>query len=452
LFAETLGDSEVSGLDESASTPAERLFREAVKSLAAGVTAGLRWHPYLGHPFYVSRGEGPYLYDLGGRRVVDFNMANGAVLLGHGHPAVVEAVQTGLAAGVLTASETEHHVRLAESVCRIVPCAERVRFAATGTEAVLVAVRLARHSTGRRKILLFAGHYHGLAEPFLFRPPDPAGDGKPRPASGGVPATYGEDVIIVPWNDAEAVDRALARHRGEIAAVLCEPVHYNAGCIPPQPGFLPYLRDRTQDEGIVLIFDEVLSGFRMALGGAQQHFGVTPDLSTLAKAVANGMPLAVICGRADLMEQLSPAGPVAHSGTYSGQLLSVLAALATLRELQAPGLYPALNSRAERFYSQLQETFDRAGVPACVQGLGARFGIYFGRREPVITWAQALDCDHSLHRRFVLGCLERGLFFHAYLGLPGHAGFSLAHTGEVLDHALTVFEDVARHLATGPGG
>jgi len=417
-------------------------------SLAAGVTAGLRYHPYLGHPFYVSRGQGPYLYDLEGRRFVDLNMANGAALLGHGHPDVAEAVQAGLEAGILTASETEHHVRLAETLCRIVPCAERVRLASTGTEATLVAVRLARHATGRGKLLLFAGHYHGLAEPFLFRSADPLGEGAPQPASGGVPVTYANDVVIVPWNDAEAFDRALVRHRGEIAAVICEPVHYNAGCIPPQPGFLSYLRARTRDEGIVLIFDEVLSGFRMALGGAQQYFGVTPDLCTLAKAVANGLPLAVICGRTDLMEHLSPAGPVAHSGTYSGQLLSVLAAIATLRALQVPGLYEELNRRAERFYARFQEILDLSGVPARVQGLGARFGIYFGRREPVITWSQAMACDQSLHRRFVLGCIERGLFFHAYRGLPGHAGFSLAHTDEVLDHALTVIEDVARQLAS----
>ncbi len=434
-------------MSETDSPSAAQLFSDARLSLAGGVTAGLRWHPYLGRPFYVSRAEGPYLYDLEGRRYLDFNMANGAVLLGHGHPAVCEAVQAGLAAGVLTASETEHHVRLAATLCRVIPCAERVRFAVTGTEASLVALRLARHATGRRKLLVFAGHFHGLAEPFLFRPSHPGDDGPPLPASGGVPREYGQDVVIVPWNDPDALDRALARQRGEIAAAVCEPVHYNAGCIPPQPGFLAYLRQRTQEEGIVLIFDEVLSGFRMALGGAQEYYGVTPDLCTLAKAVASGFPLAVLCGRADLMEQLSPGGPVAHSGTYTGQLLSVLAALATLRELQAPGVYQELNRRAERFYAALQGLFDRTGVPAKVQGLGARFGLYFGRREPVVNWADAVACDQSLHRRFVLGCIRRGLFFHAYLGLPGHAGFSLAHGDDCLDEALSVIEDVASDLA-----
>ena len=428
-------------------TAAGQLYAEARQSLAGGVTAGLRWHPYLGRPFYATRAEGPYLYDLEGKRYLDFNMANGAVLLGHGHPAVNRAVQLGLAAGILTASETEHHVSLATTLCRVIPCAERVRFAVTGTEANLVAVRLARHVTGRRKLLTFAGHFHGLAEPFLFRAAEGTGSGVPVPASGGVPDTDGQNLVIVPWNDPDAFDRALARHRGELAAVICEPVHYNAGCIPPQPGFLAHLRRRTQEEGIVLIFDEVLSGFRMALGGAQEYYGVTPDLCTLAKALANGLPLAAICGRADLMEHLSPAGPVAHSGTYTGQLLGVLAARATLEALESPGVYVELGRRAARFYDEAQSIFDRAGIPARIQGLGARFGLYFGRREPVVTWAEAVASDEALHRRFVLGCLERGLYFHAYLGLPGHAGFSLAHDDDCLDHALTVIETVARELA-----
>lgn len=433
-------------VSQLSSTAARQLYHEARRSLAGGVTAGLRWHPYLGRPFYATRAEGPYLYDLEGERYLDFNMANGAVLLGHGYPAVNRAVQLGLAAGVLTASETEHHVSLAATLCRVIPCAERVRFAVTGTEANLVAVRLARHATGRRKLLAFAGHFHGLAEPFLFRAADGTGSGVPVPASGGVPDTYGQDLVIVPWNDPDAFEHALVRHRGELAAVICEPVHYNAGCIPPQPGFLAHLRRRTSEEGIVLIFDEVLSGFRMALGGAQEYYGVTPDLCTLAKALANGLPLAALCGRADLMEQLSPAGPVAHSGTYTGQLLGVLAARATLEALESPGVYEELGRRAARFYDEVQSIFDRAGIPARVQGLGARFGLYFGRREPVVSWQEAITCDEALHRRFLLGCLERGLYFHAYLGLPGHAGFSLAHDDDCLDQALTVIETVAREL------
>jgi glutamate-1-semialdehyde 2,1-aminomutase len=358
-----------------------RLYENARAVLAGGVSASMRMHPYLGQPFYLSRGEGPYVFDTEGRRYIDFNGSNGASLLGHHHPAVTAAVQHGLDLGTIAAAETEFHAQLATMISEIVPVAERVRFASTGSEVTLVAVRLARYTTGRTKILKFTGHFHGLTEPFLFKPAE-AGSGN-VPSSGGVPEVYGDDCLIVPWNDAEAFEQALAEHSGEIAAVICEPVFYNAGCIPPQPGFLELLRARTRAEGIVLIFDEVLSGFRMALGGAQEEFGITPDLCTFAKAIANGMPLSVLAGRADLMEQLAPNGPVAHSGTYSGHLLSVLAAIATLHELRRPAVYAELRTRSAAFYAALQERFDRGGLTVRVQGLGARFGLYFGRREPV---------------------------------------------------------------------
>ncbi len=417
---------------------AERLFDRARGVLAGGVSASMRLHPYLGRPFYHDRGEGPYIYDLDGRRYIDFNGSNGAALLGHHHPAVRRAVQAGLDAGIIAAAETPFHQQLAANLAAIVPAIERVRFASTGTEVTMVAARLARQATGRTKILKFDGHFHGLSDLFLFR----RQAGEVVPSSGGVPAAGAGDVIMAPWNDAAAFDAALDRHGPEIAAVICEPVYYNAGCVPPAPGFLELLRRRTADAGIVLIFDEVLSGFRMALGGAQEWSGVTPDLCTLAKALANGMPLSAVGGRADLLALLAPEGPVAHSGTYSGHLLSVLAALATLDALRRPGVYDDLNARADRFYRELQAIFDRHGLPARVQGLGARFGLYFGRREPVRSAADAAAHDHDLNRRFVLGCLERGVYFHAYThqGPPGHAGFSLAHTPDVLADALEAME------------
>ncbi len=418
--------------------------------LAGGVSASMRYHPYLGQPFYLSRGSGAYVYDLDGRRYIDFNESNGATILGHGHPKVVAAIQQGLDAGIIAAAETPFHQQLATMISEIVPAAERVRFSSTGSEVTLVAIRLARNATGRTKILKFTGHFHGLTEPFLFKPSDdPEMDSDVVPSSGGVPDAYGADVVIVPWNDAAAFDRALDRNAGQIAAVICEPVFYNAGCIPPEPGFLQHLRQRTSDHGIVLIFDEVLSGFRMALGGAQNYYGVTPDLTTFAKAIANGMPLSVVAGRSDLMEQLAPTGPVAHSGTYSGHLLSVLAAIATLDELRKPGMYASLLTRSERFYTALQELFDRRGLPVRVQGLGARFGLYFGRTESVRTYTDALGHDHDMNARFVVGCLERGVYLHAYgrTGAPGHSGFSFAHTDEDFAEALTCISDVIDDLA-----
>ncbi len=427
------------------------MFESARSVLAGGVSASMRFHPYLGQPFYISRGDGAYVYDVDGSRYIDFNESNGATLLGHGHPRVREAVQRGLDAGIIAAAETPYHQQLAAELTEIIPAAERVRFASTGSEVTLVAIRLARYVTGRTKILKFTGHFHGLTEPFLFRLADSATDvDDVVPTSGGVPAAYGSDVVMVPWNDPDAFEQALSEHGESIAAVICEPVFYNAGCIPPEPGFLQLIRRQTLDQGIILIFDEVLSGFRMALGGAQEEYAVTPDLSTLAKAVANGMPLSVLTGRSDLMEHLAPSGEVAHSGTYSGHLLSVLAALATLEELRKPGMYASLSARSTAFYASLQDLFDRRGLPVCVQGLGARFGLYFGRREPVITYSDAQNHDHELNRQFVIGCLNRGVYFHAYnrAGAPGHSGFSLAHSDADLSDALSRMSDVVDDMAS----
>ncbi len=425
------------------------LYASARGVLAGGVSASMRFHPYLGQPFYLSRGDGAFVFDVHDARFIDFNESNGATILGHGHPAVNAAIRQGLDAGIIAAAETPFHQQLATMLTEIIPSAERVRFASTGSEVTLVAIRLARYVTGRTKIVKFTGHFHGLTEPFLFKPADGVAGNAVVPSSGGVPEVYGADVAVVPWNDPDAFERVLDGHRGEIAAVICEPVFYNAGCIPPEPGFLQLLRQRTQDDGIVLIFDEVLSGFRMSPGGAQMHFGVTPDLSTFAKAVANGMPLSVLVGRSDLMEQLAPGGPVAHSGTYSGHLLSVLAAIATVTELNKPGMYDGLRQRSESFYAALQELFDQRELPVLVQGLGARFGLYFGRREPVRTYADAVHHDHDLNRKFVLGCLKRGVYFHAYgsSGAPGHSGFSFAHTDEVFADALNKIADVIDELA-----
>ncbi len=421
------------------------LFDSARGVLAGGVSAAARIHPYLGRPFYQARGSGAYIEDLAGRRYIDFNMSNGAAILGHNDPAVREAVLEGLALGIIAGAETAYHEQLARTITEIIPAAERVRFATNGSDVTMIAVRLARHATGRTKIVKFDGHYHGLTELFLFRRDD---DGAVVPSSGGVPASWADDVLMTPWNDAAAFETLMARHGDEIAAVICEPVHYNAGCIPPAPGFLELLRARTTASGSVLIFDEVLSGFRMALGGVQEWSGVTPDLCTLAKALSNGLPLAAVAGRADLMAGFAPNGPVAHSGTYSGHPLSILAGQATLDALRAPGLYDALDALAESFYRDLQSIFDHHGVPVQVQGLGARFGLYFGRREPVTTYTDAAAHDHDLHRHFVAACLERGLFLPAYTkqGPPGHNGFSLAHTPAILADALAIMDEAAGTL------
>jgi glutamate-1-semialdehyde 2,1-aminomutase len=424
-------------------------FDRAKKVFAGGVSASMRIHPYLGRPVYVTHGDGAYIWDEDGTRLIDFNNSNGATMLGHNYPEIQAAMQQAISQGPVTAGETEEHIKLAERLCKMIPSAERVRFASTGTEVTSVALRLARHVTGRNKFLKFNGHFHGLADAFLFQPRDTIHtSAKPLASSGGVPMSYAYDSLSVSWNDREAFDELMSREGPSVAAIICEPVWYNAGCVPPDEGFLQHLREKADEYGCVLIFDEVLSGFRMASGGAQQHYGVTPDLTTLAKALANGMPLSALVGKAEIMEELAPVGPVAHSGTYSGHPLAVAAANVATDILSRKKTYNDLNKTANWFYEQMQECFDAANVPVRVQGVGARFGLYFNREPDVRTSEDATTNDHELNAKFVKECFDRGVYFHAYrtAGAPGHSGITLSHSREQLSEALEVIQAAAKTL------
>jgi len=252
---------------------------------------------------------------------------------------------------------------------------------------------------------------------------------------------------VIPWNDPAAFRQAIREREHEIAAVICEPVNYNSGCILPEPGMLELIREETAKRGIVLIFDEVLSSFRMAPGGAQEYYRVTPDVCTLAKAVANGLPLAVVAGKRDFMKALSPLGPAAHSGTYSGHLFSILAALASLGEITQPGFYDTIFANATRLYSGLQGLFDAHRIPARVQGLGARFGIFFGITKEVRNYQEAARIDGELGHRFIRACFERGVYFHNYGKMAlGHHGFSAAHTAADIAESLGRVEEAVKAM------
>ena len=416
----------------------EALFDFASRYMVAGVSGSARFNAALGRPLYLSHGDGCRLYDVDGRVYLDYNLSHGATFLGHNHPGIRKAIQQALDMGVICAYETEYHSRLAELLCRTVPCAEQVRFANSGSEATLVAIRLARAVTGRQKILKFEGHFHGLHDYVMWNAHGPARDTlptypyvPPEVESAGIPAA---DRRV---RDRRALERpgglrqAMREHGDELAAVICEPVNYNSGCILPQPGLLELLRRMTTQHGALLIFDEVLSGFRMAAGGAQEYYGVTPDLCTLAKAVANGLPLAVVAGRREYMQMLSPLGPAAHSGTYSGHLFAVLAVLASLGEITQPGFYDRIFAKADRLYAGLTALFDRHKVPARVQGLGARFGIYFGVTTEVTNYQDAARIDgelgYSIHpgllraRRVLPQLRQAGAWAPRLLG-RAHAG------------------------------
>jgi len=435
-------------------THSDALFDFASRYLVAGVSGSARMNAALGRPLYLSRGDGCRLYDVDGRAYLDYNLSHGATFLGHNHPAVREAIQRALDMGVICAYETEHHSRLAERISRAVPCAEQLRFANSGSEATLAAIRVARAVTGRAALLKFEGHFHGLHDYVVWNAHSPERTAFPtypyvplQVESAGVPPEIAPLVIVIPWNDPAALEQAMREHGHELAAVICEPVNYNSGCIPPAPGMLELLRAETTRHGALLIFDEVLSGFRMAAGGAQAYYGVTPDLCTLAKAVANGLPLAVVAGRREYMRVLSPLGPAAHSGTYSGHLFAVLAALAALDVIGKEGFYDDIFATADRLYTGLTGLFERHKVPARVQGLGARFGMYFGITAPVGSYQEACRIDGELTYRFIRACFERGVYFHNYGRMAlGHHGFSASHTPADIDETLNRVESALRAM------
>jgi glutamate-1-semialdehyde 2,1-aminomutase len=432
----------------------EALFDFANKYMVAGVSGSARLNAALGRPLYLTHGDGCRVYDIDGREYIDYNLSHGATFLGHNHPMVREGIEQALKMGVICAYETEYHSRLAELICQMVPCAEQVRFANSGSEATLAAIRLARTVTGRHKLLKFEGHFHGLHDYVVWNAHGPARDDlptypyvPPQVESAGIPPQIADLMIIVPWNDQAAFQQAMREHGSEIAAVICEPVNYNSGCIVPKPGMLQLLREQATKHGAVLIFDEVLSAFRMAPGGAQEYYGVTPDVCTLAKAVANGLPLAVIAGRREFMQVLSPLGPAAHSGTYSGHLFAVLAAIASLHEIRQEGFYDRIFANATRLYGGLTKLFEGHSVPARVQGLGARFGIYFGVTKEVANYQDAARIDGEMGYRFIRACFERGVYFHNYGRLAlGHHGFSAAHTPKDIDESLDRIDDALRAM------
>jgi glutamate-1-semialdehyde 2,1-aminomutase len=441
------------------SDPQEALYAAAKAVLPGGVSSSIRYNRSLGRPFYIARGEGAYLYDLEGREYVDLLTSHGATLLGHNHPGIRAAVEDALRCGIVCSSETPAQSRVAVTLAEMVPCIDMVRFTCSGTEATMHAIRLAREYTGRDKLLKFEGHFHGLHDYVMWNyggwrsgePPveDSRNTLPPVVQSGGIPAGISQYVLVLPSNDLDAVRRTLQSHGHEIAAVILEPIHYNAGCIVPPKEFLHGLRELTREYGVILIFDEILSGFRTGPGCAQAYFNVTPDLCTIGKCVAGGTPLSVFGGRREIMEHLRPLGNAEHSGTYNAHLIPILAAEACLREIRRPGFYDHLYALADRLYPGMHAIFQRRGFPARLQGLGARFGLYFGFTDEVRTYRDTARQDTALALRFFRGMVERGVYFCDGGGKPMHHGFSAAHTLADVDRVLQATEDTVKALGSG---
>jgi glutamate-1-semialdehyde 2,1-aminomutase len=410
--------------------------------LPGGVSATARANRAIGHPLYLSHGAGARVFDLDGRSYVDMCISHGASLLGHGHPAIRAAVQQALDIGVICAYETVHQAQLAQQLSEIVPCAEQVRFAGSGTETVMHGLRLARAATGRTKIIKFEGHFHGYSDALNYSvapPLDKAGPAEQPlayPESAGIPAQLAEDLIVLPYNDVEALEAAFAAHGRQAAALFIEPINYDSGCIIPRPGFVARCRALCDEYGALLFFDEVLTAFRMAADCAQGYLGITPDLCVLGKAMGGGMPISALCGSRALMGQLRPLGGSEMSGTYLAHTTAVLAAKAALHEYRQPGFYERLNGLAEGFYSGFQQLIASSGVPLQLQHVGPRFGLYFGVETPVTNYREAARQDREMLMAFIAGCIRRG----AYFAVSPHHGFSAAHSEADLALVLDAIE------------
>ncbi|TBU90074.1 glutamate-1-semialdehyde 2,1-aminomutase [Stutzerimonas kirkiae] len=416
----------------------ENLFASAQAHIPGGVNSPVRaFRSVGGTPLFFKHAEGAYVTDEDDKRYVDYVGSWGPMILGHSHPQVLDAVRRqlehGLSYGAPTAMETE----MAERVCRLVPSMEMVRMVSSGTEATMSAIRLARGYTGRDDIIKFEGCYHGHSDSLLVK----AGSGaltQGVPSSAGVPADFARHTLTLPYNDLPAVRERLAEVGKQVACIIVEPVAGNMNCVPPAPGFLEGLRSLCDEYGIVLIFDEVMTGFRVALGGAQAYFGITPDLSTFGKIIGGGMPVGCFGGKRAIMECVAPLGPVYQAGTLSGNPLAMAAGLTTLELISRPGFHDELSDYTSRLLQGLQERADAAGIAFVTTQVGGMFGLYFSGADTIVTFEDVMSSDAERFKRFFHLMLEGGV----YLAPSAfEAGFtSIAHGERELQITLDAAE------------
>ena len=424
-------------------TKSAELFAKALRLMPGGVNSPVRaFRAVGGDPVFIASGKGSRITDVDGNTYLDYVGSWGPLILGHCHPEVMDALARALSTGTSFGASTAGEVELADAIHQAFPSVERVRLVNSGTEATLSALRVARAATGREKILKFEGCYHGHADSLLVK----AGSGVATlglPDSPGVPRALAELTVTASYNEVGALDEVFRVHQGQLAAAIVEPVAGNMGCVPPRPGFLERLRDLTAEQGTVLIFDEVMTGFRVAYGGAQQLYGIRPDLTTLGKIIGGGLPAAAYGGKAVLMDLVAPAGPVYQAGTLSGNPLAVAAGIKTLELLRRPGFYERLNAVSEELAAGLAAEAARAGVALTINRAGSMFTAFFSP-EPVTDYASARKSDTAAFARFFRTLLDRGVYFPPS---QFEAAFvSAAHTAE--DVALTL--DAARRAFAGP--
>jgi glutamate-1-semialdehyde 2,1-aminomutase len=422
-------------------TQSKILFDRARRCIPGGVNSPVRAFKGVGgDPVFFARGEGPYLYDEDGKQYIDYVGSWGPMILGHTPPAVITAVKTAVERGLSFGAPTRLEVEIAELVCQLVPSMEKVRFVSSGTEATMSAIRLARGFTGRDKILKFEGCYHGHADSLLVK----AGSGALTlgvPTSPGVPADLAQQTLTLSYNDIAQLQKAFERHGRGIACVIVEPVAGNMNCVPPVDGFLEALRSLCDTYGTVLIFDEVMTGFRVALGGAQALYKIKPDLTTLGKVLGGGLPVGAFGGRADIMSRVAPEGPVYQAGTLSGNPIALAAGMATLKEITKPGFFEALSAKTVTLTEGLKKRAAAANIPLATQAIGGMFGVFFTSEPTITTFAQVMACDVERFKKFFHGMLTHGVYlapsaFEAGFVSSAHGEADLAAT---LDRAEKVF-------------
>ncbi len=420
-------------------TRSDVLFKEAQQYMPGGVNSPVRAFQRVGgRPIFIKSGKGAYLYDEDGREFIDYIGSWGPMILGHAHPEVIAsikiAVENGLSFGAPTSIETD----LARKVCNIMPSIEMIRMVNSGTEATMSAIRVARGFTGRDKIVKFEGCYHGHSDSLLVK----AGSGAltlGEPDSLGVPKSFAEHTLTLEFNNPEQVRELFARAGKDIAAIIIEPVAGNMGCIPPEPGFLQTLRDVCDEYESILIFDEVMTGFRVALGGAQSLYDIRPDMTTLGKIIGGGMPVGAFGGRRDIMNTVAPLGGVYQAGTLSGNPIAMTAGLVTLELIEAPGFYDALTEKTKNLMSGLQSLAIEANVPFTTNQVGGMFGFFFSGSNPVTRFSQVMNSDTEAFNIFFNSMLEQGINFAPS---PFESGFvSSAHGQNEFDKTF----EAAKH-------
>ncbi|MBI3545081.1 MAG: glutamate-1-semialdehyde 2,1-aminomutase [Gammaproteobacteria bacterium] len=417
------------------------LFKRAQQHIPGGVNSPVRAFKGVGgDPIFLARGEGAYVWDEDGNQYIDYVGSWGPMILGHAHPKVIAAVKATVDRGLGFGAPTRIESEMAELICQLVPSMEKVRMVSSGTEATMSAIRLARGFTARDKIVKFEGCYHGHADSLLVK----AGSGALTlgvPTSAGVPATLAQNTLTLEYNNIQQVNDLFAKFGNEIACVIVEPVAGNMNCVPPVKGFLEALRAQCSKYAAVLIFDEVMTGFRVALGGAQALYGIKPDLTTLGKVIGGGLPVGAFGGRADIMNKIAPDGPVYQAGTLSGNPVSLAAGLATLKEISRAGFFNELSLKTTQLVQGLTERAKRAGIPLSTHAVGGMFGIFF-TSEPVVTsFGQVMACDVERFKKFFHAMLRAGVYlapsaFEAGFVSAAHGATEL---GATLDKAEKVF-------------